>query len=522
VGEEAGNHTTVGVFPPRAHAARKGLFGALERMLPVHFEPRTEGEWRGLDAAVVLDDIVDSTLPVPTFAAAKVPRSGSSGRVRLGDSPALDRRLRGVDIAEEGIGSFAPLAPADDEQVVAASDDGPVWVAGRRGARVTVAPGELGTHETLGDRLRAGRFLGMLSLVHFLRDVSAEHAWTPPPLRASFVVDDPNLHWTSYGYLRYPELVAHADRHGYHVAFATVPLDGWFAHPAAARLLRARRDRLSLLVHGNDHIGRELAAERPEPVAVLAQALRRVGRFEARSHVEIDRVMAPPHGACSSETMRAMALTGFEALCRRPPQPGVETPLAGALPADVHPSGLPALPRAKFGHDRGELALAAFLDRPLVLYGHHGDFADGLDRFAEEAAAINRLGEVEWVPLGRIARSSFLTRRAGARLEVRLFARRASIDVPEGVDELVVELPPGHAEPERETVATARFADGRATVAVRGGGMIQLALERVDAVDVSTVPSPPWRPWPLVRRALTEGRDRIQPLARRGRVTARS
>src|SRR5207248_11258624 len=102
----------------------------------------------------------------------------------------------------------------------------------------------------------------------------------------------------------------------------------------------------------------------------------------------------------------------------------------------------------------------------------------------------------------------------GARLEVRLFSRRAEVDIPEGVDELVVELPPGHGDPEREK----RLVDGR----VRGGETVQLALERDDAVDVSAVPSPPWRPWPLVRRALTEGRDRIQPLARRGRVTARS
>src|SRR5437588_776228 len=87
-------------------------------------------------------------------------------------------------------------------------------------------------------------FVALLALVHFLREVSAEHRWTPPPLRASFIVDDPNLHWPSYGFLRYRELVAHADAHGYHVALATVPLDGWFAHPAAARLLRERADRL--------------------------------------------------------------------------------------------------------------------------------------------------------------------------------------------------------------------------------------------------------------------------------------
>src|SRR3712207_7699471 len=49
--------------------------------------------------------------------------------------------------------------------------------------------------------------------------------WTPAPLRAAIMFDDPNLHWKSYGYIIYPELVEHAKEHNYHAVFATVPLD---------------------------------------------------------------------------------------------------------------------------------------------------------------------------------------------------------------------------------------------------------------------------------------------------------
>jgi len=38
-----------------------------------------------------------------------------------------------------------------------------------------------------------------------------------PPLRACFVIDDPNLHWPSYGHLDYRRMAEHARRGGYHV-----------------------------------------------------------------------------------------------------------------------------------------------------------------------------------------------------------------------------------------------------------------------------------------------------------------
>jgi hypothetical protein len=517
-----GDHsrTTIGVFPAGAQAARARLLGALEQTLPVRFEGRADGDWHGLGAAVCFGGEADPAMPVPALVALDAAARGGNGRVELADAARLDRRLRGAVLAEDGVGSAAPLAPGSGQEVLAATAAGPVWVAGERGARVAVAPDELGADEALRERLRPGRFLALLALVHFLREVSASNAWTPPPLRAAFVVDDPNLHWPSYGFLRYRELVAHADAHGYHVALATVPLDGWFAHPAAARLLRERPDRLSLLVHGNDHVHWELGVQRSErqTLELLAQAQRRVAGLERRAGVAVDRVMAPPHGRCSDGSLRGLVRTGFDALCRRPPHPGVDRVLAAWEPADVHTAGLPIVPRARFGRDRNELALDAFLDRPLVLYGHHGDFAGGLDLFAESAAAVNRLGDVEWTSLGQIAGTGALTRRAGRRLEIRLYARRVAIVVPEGVDELAVELAAGHQEPGRETVvagATRASLAGRAAVMSARPGAVELALVRDDAVDPRVLASPRPHLRPLVRRLVTEGRDRVQPLAPR-------
>ncbi len=89
---------------------------------------------------------------------------------------------------------------------------------------------------------------------------------------------------------------AHANR--YHVAFATVPLDCWFAWPGAARIFRANRDVLSLTSHGAYHLYSELATESSGTMSaqLFEDAAARLDRFARRWGVPVSRVMVPPHG----------------------------------------------------------------------------------------------------------------------------------------------------------------------------------------------------------------------------------
>jgi hypothetical protein len=79
------------------------------------------------------------------------------------------------------------------------------------------------------------------------------------------------------------------------------PLDAWFVYPPVARLFREQAERLALAIHGNDYTSRELWRPRPEeePTAILAQALRRIERLEARSAVELSVMVAPTKPARS-------------------------------------------------------------------------------------------------------------------------------------------------------------------------------------------------------------------------------
>lgn len=543
------DHRVIGVVPESEFRARPRLFRALGTAFDVTFVPREPDELDGLDGLVLLDGtstpkwVRAARLPTLVAPASVPPHPETAAVVRVGRSVLVDPVLRGRDLTHRDISSLPALDVAPGEDALGIAPGGPVWTALAVGPvhRVALPLTELAPTDRLKDHLAPGSFLPLLALVHVLREAASVSAWTPPPLRAAFIIDDPNLHWPTYGYLRYPDLAAHAARHDYHVGVAMLPLDASFAHAGTVQVLR-QRPQLSLLVHGNNHVKREL--DRPsseESLAVAAQALRRVAAFEHKHRVTVSRVMVPPHddylgagetgaganhGSCSEEMMRALFRTGFEAVCYQgPSSTGPAWPLAGWLPADVHlGGGLPGLQRVPFGCPTDELVLRAFLGQALILFGHHTDLRHNLDVLSQAADQVREVGAVEWRSLEDIARSSLSTRVDGDVLHVRSYSHHIRLGVPEGVGHLSVEL-----LPRRDGIVSFVMSPGdgngpavhgAASEPVRvppGASHVDIVFARPGAVDPDSVPAPAWRPWPVLRRCMTEGRDRLLPLVSRPR-----
>jgi hypothetical protein len=536
----------VGIAPAAERTRRRRLFDALEEAFPVRFEARAPDALGGLDAAVLIaaGEHVErsATHGMPTVVATADERWGTHSDAppdagyALAATGELDARLRGRFLRDPAAWYAAPVRVEPGDRVLARFGRAPVWVrregAGGRRDVVALVPDELAPGEALRERLRGGgRSLALLPLIELLRAVTEDLAFRPPELRACFVIDDPNLHWPSYGHVRFAELGRHAADEDYHAAMAMVALDGWVAHPAAARVFRERADRLSLVVHGNDHVIEELGRPWSEARfhAAFAQALRRCAAFERRSGVRVDRVIAPPHGACSERAAAAMFALGFEALCVSRPFPWLavpplswltrpprSSPLAGWQPATLVSGGLPVVLRTPLWMSDDELVLRAYLDQPLVLYGHHGDVREGLDVLAERARFINGLGGVRWGPLAAIARSNVETRREGPELRVRPLGRLVHVDVPAGVERLRVLLPPIHGGAGRVVIRR----PGRPLV-LRGGdplpvgaGRYEIELLAPTRLDAAAIPPPPWRPWPVARRLAGESKDRLAALRR--------
>jgi hypothetical protein len=380
-----------------------------------------------------------------------------------------------------------------------------------------VAPGT-----TLKDIFNEARLLELLPLVHWLREISADFAYEGPTPRACFIFDDPNLHWPSYGFLDFRKLARQAAKENYHVSFATIPLDGWFTHPAAAKVFRNNRNFLSMAVHGNNHIKQELARHynEAERVALLRQSIRRIEQIEHKAGFPVCRVMVPPHGACSEEMLALLPTFGFEAAClshgslRAHNRDKAWTRTVGYSPSELV-QGCPVLPRwGLTGKIQNAVLLAAYLRQPMILRGHHQDLKNGVELLDQLAGFINGLGPVRWANLTNLSRLNYEWRMEGSTCRIKPLGRRIDFRVPEGADGIIIDDPGSDLSPVWQV--SGLVAGG---AAVRAGQKISVP-EKFEA-ELSLSAAVPVRELPLektakrppaaafVRRLLTEARDRL-------------
>jgi hypothetical protein len=521
--------SVIAVRPPAALAARPRLFAGLEAAFPVTFRPWAPDAPAPHAVIVVArdpgaptaDELPEVGVPV-LVVGDRAEDAAPVDRIRVCDGAALDRRLRGISVADRLMGSpLVPVTGRDD--VLAVADAGAAWMRSSAPApveRVRCPLPELAPDQVLS-ALLWGHTVVAVALVGFLRALSAHDGREAPPVRAALLFDDPNLRWRSYGFIDYRRLVDHADAHGYHASMAMIPLDAGRSHRPTVSLFARRRDRLSLVCHGNDHVKEELLRPREagDALAMAAQAMRRIERFERRTGLPVDRVMTPPHGLCSENVTRALGAVGFDALCAIHPIPWTGDPppsavLAGWGPADFV-AGCAVILRRTLDCSAAEIALHAFLDHPIVLYGHHEDLARGLEPLAEAAARVNRLGDVRWMPLGDMALANHTQRLSGDRVLVAPYARRVVVSPPPGASTLAVHEPrPAHGDPELVgwSLGPGPIQPFGTEAPFGHNGPLDIRLRGVRDVDAGQVAPPVWRPWPKLRRAGTEMRDRVLPL----------
>ncbi|MGZ4313882.1 MAG: hypothetical protein ACXVR1_17440 [Solirubrobacteraceae bacterium] len=537
----------IGVVPGAECRRRARLFAALEAAYPVRFTATDGAGHGGTDALITFGDsgrdTAESGIPRLVFTSEERP-AGAALPVTFSTSAAPSPPLRGARLTERhGAGARTVPVGAGDE-IIARLDGAPAWVWAARGRTHTVAlaPEELATNEMLRNRVRPGRSVAMLATVQFIRAVAGERLWELPSTRAAFVIDDPNLRAAGYGHLDYDQLLSSARRHGYHVSMAMVPLDAGRggADPRAVALFREGREHLSLCIHGNDHDGGELGrpGSAAEALPVVAQALRRIGAFERRTGILVDRVMVAPHERMSRGTVDALRACGYEAFSGARPYPWITDspdldwltrpsgsgPLIGSGSSELMPGGFPLLMRMDFGHSREELVIRAFLGQPVIVYGHHDVFAHGTDVLESFAAEINNLGAVHWSSLSGIARSAVETRRHGDGLGVRMLGRRVSVEVPPGVTE--VRLDAARVEPSERHRLLAGDAAGETDLGAAPSATLpvtdashasRLELRLGAAIDAGSIPAPRPRLQPVARRVVTRWRDRPQQQAGQGR-----
>jgi hypothetical protein len=409
------------------------LLPMIEGLFPIKFsfsrehDPETAGEILTGNAAVGVSHREGSvsSLGVPQDGAASGEGRPVEIEVQFTDDsdvpfPFRKRRLRTKVAAPPEI-----LSLSNNERILATCEQGPVWSFSevrdvkhfRSAFALPVVSSQCGFQDVLGGQ----RFLEMLPLLHWIREIGASGRAGDLPLRACFIFDDPNLHWPRYGFVDYRQIAVHAEAENYHVSFATIPSDTWYTHSGTAAIFRDHQRRLSLSIHGNNHSRRELARSytEAERIFLLRQAIRRIERLERLSGLAVARVMVPPHGACSEDMLASLPVCGFAAACishgslraHNKIKPWTKT--LGYWPAELV-RGCPVLPRwGLFGEVKNTVLLAAYLNQAIILRGHHQDLKCGPELLDELAQFINGLGVVQWLNMTDVARSNCQMRIQG-------------------------------------------------------------------------------------------------------------
>jgi hypothetical protein len=514
----------------------RDLAGILECLLPVKFvySPAGGTQWAGeiltddAKESVEVDSMgASSSLSVPSRRTQPVNGGPNDITVTFTDNPDVPFPFRGRSLRSRVSAGVKILSLRNGERILAGSEHGAVWVMSKKGNTRHFRTGfvlpEIAPGAGLKDVLNGEHFLEMLPLLHWLHEICADAAYDGPPLRACFIFDDPNLHWPRYGFVDYEQIGRQAVKENYHVSFATIPLDAWFAHEATTQVFRNNVPYLSLAVHGNNHTKQELARNYTPSarVSLLQQAIRRIEHLEARTGLSVCRVMVPPHGACSEEMLAELPGCGFEAACishgsmRAHNQGKAWTRNVGYFPSElVH--GCPVLPRwGLSGNVKNTILLAAFLGQPMVLRGHHQDLKDGIELLDNLAEFINQLGPVTWSRMTDLCRMNHQWRMEGSTCRVKPLGRRIVFRIPEPATRLVI-------EDGFRTDWQISGMNGNVTM-VRAGENIALSERSrgeisIVAAPAATVPSTNGTHRTtapvFLRRLLTEGRDRLLPLSR--------
>ena len=530
----------IAVFPASELLHRQRLFGALTRLYSVEFVPGNARDVRRGESAAIFGTTREEALQLASRGVRVLAFIGDSERsarpaegvVRFHSTPHVSSCFRGQTFPETAIRTLQRLEVDTGDELVASKGSDPLWT--QRGDGITStdfvadAPLELCDGEYLYQHFQWDNWVRLLPLLQFVREISG---WQFGPPRATLMFDDPNIRWKSYGYIHYEQLLRHAQRHNHHACFATIPMDAWFVHQKTAALFRKNADRLSLLVHGNNHTHFELHTEvdEQEREGLALQALGRIDRMEQASRITVRRVMAAPHGACSHAMGTALVRAGFDAACISRSSlmacnPERAWPLdVGLKPAESLGEGLPVLPRFNIRWDpQSYIRLAAFLGQPIIPVGHHDDLAEGLNVLEERATLINSLGRIKWMDMAAMAESNYWTRQVGDALYARLFSRRVSLVVPEGVQQLYVDFPLADgagdglsgllqvSSTESTVVSTCRAAEE--PVSVMSGQSLTISAPHPQMIRAAAVTMPSTSLWAIVRRQLCEGRDRARPV----------
>lgn len=276
-------------------------------------------------------------------------------------------------------------------------------------------------------------FSSLAAPMIFLRYAGGDRAWHTPGDYANFTIDDLWLR-EPYGHVNFAGLLHQSQAHNFHTTVAFIPWNFDRSQPAVVSLFRANPDRLSISVHGNNHLHQEFGPLDKHPLRQQTEdieiALARMERFRQLTGIRYDPVMVFPHSVSPSATLGALKRANYLGTAN-----SLSVPSDAQAPADTEFAlrtatlafaNFPSLRRYSAESDIPEtqIAIDAFLGNPMLFYAHESFFATGITAFNNVADEVNRRQPgIQWTSLGDIMEHLYLERtRADGDIDIRAYS----------------------------------------------------------------------------------------------------
>jgi hypothetical protein len=217
-----------------------------------------------------------------------------------------------------------------------------------------------------------------------------------------------------------------------------------------------------------------------------------------------------------------MARLGYEAACvsigsllRWNPEKLWPPDLGFSVAQPFGSLGFPVFHR--IGISETDVRLRTFLGHPVIVATHHQDCVSNFARLEFMANIINETTNVRWMGIEDISRTNFVSKMQNGILYIWPYSRRLAVPLSPEITEVevcrssycggfTIDL---HNHGRDGTEAAALNVPARYRIS---NNTLEIFSPPTNRVDYNQVASKSVGIWPIVRRLLTEARDRTQPI----------
>jgi hypothetical protein len=273
-----------------------------------------------------------------------------------------------------------------------------------------------------------------------------------------------------------------------------------------------------------DAVADELARSYKEQdaLSLIATGLRRIAAPESRSGVAVARIMAAPHGAFAEFMADLMVRLGYEGarvsigwLLRWNREKLWPADLGFSMAQPLGSLGCPVFHRIDLSET--DIRFNSFLGHPVIVTLHHQDCVSNFARLEAMANTVNSIDNVQWKGIEEISKTNFVSKKQNEVLRIWPYSRRLAVPLSSEITAVEVCRSPycggftidlqNHHRDGTETVV--HNVPARHSIP---NNTLEIFFPPSNAVDYGQVESRGVGLWPIVRRILTEARDRTRPI----------